>query len=259
MGLFNFPIIAYHQITPGVPARDPWKLNLSVQKFERQMHYLYEHRYRCISLMELLQLSSNRKRQRERSVALTFDDGYENFFTVAYPVLSRYGFTATVFLITDYIGKRSTREYEEGIPFLNWEQIKYLKDNGITFGSHTCKHPRLSQLSKAEVWHEISYSKKYLEDRLGEKIQLLAYPHGDSNPEIQEMVKEAGYEAACGVSRGRHHLFNLWRTECRTDDSLLSFRLKLTKFRYFKRWLREETIIGKNIRKFKHAIIRYKK
>jgi len=99
MGLFNFPIIAYHQITPGVPARDPWKLNLSVQKFERQMHYLYEHRYRCISLMELLQLSSNRKRQRERSVALTFDDGYENFFTLAYPVLSRYGFTATVFAI----------------------------------------------------------------------------------------------------------------------------------------------------------------
>ena len=198
--------------------------------------------------------SRNEQPYRSKSVVLTFDDGYENFLILAYPILRCYGFNATVFLITDFVGKRSDRKFEKGVPFLNWEQVKSLHKVGVSFGSHTCTHPDLPQLSDKQVWDELVSSKECIEDRLGERVELLAYPHGHSNPGIQQIAQAVRYEGACGVSRGRSSRFNLWRTKCRTNDTLLRFALQLTKLPYYVRHLREETAVGQFIRTAKHKI-----
>lgn len=101
---------------------------------------------------------------------------------------------------------------------------------------------------------ELVSSKNCLEEKLGEQIQVFAYPHGHSHFRIQKMVEAAGYEAAFGMSRGRYHRFNLWRTQCQTGDTLLNFIFQLTKWPYYRRHFREETKVGQIIRSIKHRI-----
>jgi peptidoglycan/xylan/chitin deacetylase (PgdA/CDA1 family) len=254
MNLNNIPIITYHQIASCDQPADPWHLTVSVRQFERQIRYLYDHGYKCVSLGKIWQAGGENQLFHRKNVVLTFDDGYENFFTLAYPILHRYGFTATVFLITDCVGKRSDREFERGVPFLTWEQVKSLYKDGVSFGSHTCTHPRLPLISRTQIWRELVSSKECIENRLGEKVNLLAYPHGHSNPEIQQMAEAAGYKAAFGISKGRRSRFNLWRTQCHTNDSLLSFIFQLTKWPYHTRHFREETNFGQFVRMVKHKI-----
>jgi len=247
------PILDYHQITKGDPRKDPGGLAVPVSQFERQMRYLHDHGYRCLSLMELLRPSGNKPPRRKKTFVLTFDDGYEDFFTQAYPILRRYRFTATVFLVTDRVGEQSDWEGEMSTPLLTWEQVEALHEDGISFGSHTCTHPWLTRLPNEQIWHELTASKERLEAKLDqEEIQLLAYPYGDSNREIQRMAMAAGYRAACGVARGRSGRFNLWRRLCYTDDSLLAFILKLTRWYRYPGWLREETVVGQFLREVKH-------
>ncbi|MBM4401303.1 MAG: polysaccharide deacetylase family protein [Crenarchaeota archaeon] len=83
---------------------------------------------------------------------------------------------------------------------LTWEQIQTLYKQGISFGSHTCTHPRLSRLSQDQSWHELIASKECLETRLNKEIPLIGYPHGDFNSAVQRMAMAAGYKAACGWS-----------------------------------------------------------
>jgi len=246
--LIDTPILTYHQITAETQPQDRWRLSVSAFQFERQMDYLHEHGYHALSLMELFPTPGKARRQKEKSVILTFDDGYENFYTHAYPIIRRHGFTATVFLITGQIGKRSDQEGETGVPYLNWDQVRSLHEDGITFGSHTRTHRRLCPLSDGEIRSEFVISKASLEDGLGVGIHLLAYPYGDSNFEIQKMATEAGYEAACGMAKGRSHRFNLWRTQCRSNDALLGFVARLSKWSRYTRWIKEETTIGRYLR-----------
>jgi peptidoglycan/xylan/chitin deacetylase (PgdA/CDA1 family) len=249
--LADTPILAYHQITKDDLPKDPSGFAVSVSQFERQMRYLHDHRHRCLSLMELLPPSGNKPHRQGKTFVLTFDDGYEDFLTQAYPILRRYGFTATVFLVTDHVREQSDWEGQRGTPLLTWEHVDALHEDGISFGSHTCTHPWLTRLSNEQIWHELVASKERLEAKLGQEIPLLAYPYGDSNSEIQRMAMAAGYKAACGVDRGRSGRFNLWRYPCRTNDSLPTFILKLTHWYRYPGWFREETVVGQFLREIK--------
>ena len=253
MFLIDIPILAYHQITPGIP---PMNLGyaVSVNQFKRQMGYLHKNGYVCLPLTELLRDSDNGRSRRRRTIALTFDDGYANFFTVVYPIIRDYGFTATVFLITDRIYGQRGLEREADNEYLTWEQIKALKQNSISFGSHTCTHPKLLSLSREEIERELCASKECLEFGLGEKIRWLAYPHGASTSEIQKMAEAAGYSAAFGMSRGRCGLFNIWRRACHRKDTLLTFIIRLNRWYHYPGYLRENTKVGRFIRKVKHQI-----
>ena len=141
MYLTNIPILAYHQIIPTTALEAASRLAVSVDQFERQMRYLYDHSYRCLSLKEFLSLPGSFRPQHEKAFALTFDDGYEDFFSQAFPILQRYGFSATVFLVTDLVGAKSKWEGEQGNRLLTWSQIETLHNAGVSFGSHTCTHP----------------------------------------------------------------------------------------------------------------------
>lgn len=252
MFLPDTPILAYHQIAPSLPRDGAGNFAVSTSQFERQMRYLHEHGYSCRSLGQLLRLSAKGRHWGSKTFALTFDDGYEDFFTQAYPILRRYGFTATVFLVTDHIGDQSNWGEETATPMLTWTQIKVLLAEGFSFGSHTCTHRRLTQLSAEEIQHELAASKARLTSELSQEINLLAYPHGDLNSEIQRIAMESGYQGACGVSRGESSRFNVWRRLCRGNDSMFAFVCKLTRWYSYPGWFREETAAGRMLRRIKH-------
>jgi peptidoglycan/xylan/chitin deacetylase (PgdA/CDA1 family) len=254
--VFDVPILVYHRIDSNAVVKDPWRYTVSIQRFQHHMRYLYDQGYHSLSLKEVLQSSRNERAHRIKGVAITFDDGYESFYTLAFPILKRFGFKATVFVVTDRIGEGNNHKTEGQTPFLNWKQVISLYIDGIEFGSHTCSHPRLSQLSSAEVRRELFSSKECLEDKLGTQIQVLAYPYGDSNLEVQQIASEAGYEAAYGIRGGKRGRLNIWRNQCRTNDTLLDFQIKLTKWPHYANLAREETSIGQFVRKVKHSIIR---
>ena len=248
------PILVYHQITPGNPPMNLGDFAISASQFERQMRYLSEHGYVSLPLTELLRKSDKRRLLRRRAVVLTFDDSYEDFFTVAYPILRGFNFMATVFVVTKRIRGKSDLERDVYGQYMTWEQIEALQKWGISFGSHTCTHPKLPHLSREEIWRELAGSKECLEARLGQEIKWLAYPYGVSTSEIQRMAEVVGYKAAFGVSRGRSSRFNIWRRLCRRDDTLMTFALRLNHWYHYVGHLREDTEVGRFLRKVKHRI-----
>jgi peptidoglycan/xylan/chitin deacetylase (PgdA/CDA1 family) len=239
------PILLYHGISEGNSAFDRYKMFVSSSIFEQHMQYLYDHRFRCRSLTELILPPKNGSMSVERSFALTFDDGYEDFILKAYPVLRRFRFTATVFLVTDQIGSRSRWGTAHEAPLLSWEQILFLQREGISFGSHTCTHRRLTEIPHTEVRDEMYRSREVMEKTLGRKVEFLAYPFGDSNNKIQAMAEEAGFSGACGVLEGKPNRFNMMRREIHSVDTLLPFRLKLTPFHRVPNWVRRKTALGR--------------
>ncbi len=246
----NTIILGYHRIVEGKSPKG--SLTLSVEQFAQQMHYLHTHGYQCLTLSNLLQLPESRRRQ-SKSLALTFDDGYLNFITQAYPILQRYGFNATLFIVTDYVGQLSSWNREEHTLLLTREQIKTLYNDGVAFESHTCTHPMLTQLPTQQIWHELTASKAYLEVLLDQEVRFIAYPYGDINEEVQKMAKAAGYQAACGIGTGQNGLFNLWRWLPRTSDSLLTFAFKISPLYRCLHHLKKETHMGRTIGRLMHS------
>jgi peptidoglycan/xylan/chitin deacetylase (PgdA/CDA1 family) len=248
------PILVYHHITPATPPKKFGNFAMSVNQFERQMRYLHEHQYVCLPLADLLQHSDKGSSLPKRTFALTFDDGYEDFFAIADPILRAFSFTATVFVVTDNINGQSDSKRVKYKQYLTWEQIEKLQQTGIIFGSHTCTHPMLPSLSREEIHRELAASKECLETRLGQEINWLAYPHGVSTSEIQKMAEVAGYKAAFGVSRGMSGRFNIWRRLCLRGDTLVTFSLRLNHWYHYPGHIREDTEVGRFLRKVKYRI-----
>ena len=126
------PILVYHEIK-SVDPRDVL-LNVTVRNFEAQMSYLKRHNYHVISLDELVASRGKGRAPAHHSIVLTFDGGYEDVYTRAFPVLKQYGFPATVFLVVRLVGKKG---------YLTWDQIKEMEKSGIIFGSHAITHAAL--------------------------------------------------------------------------------------------------------------------
>ena len=129
-----------------------------------------------------------------KPVVITFDDGWQSQYTNAFPLLQKYGDTATFFIYTNAIGQKH---------FLTWQQVKNLDAAGMTIGSHTESHPYLLKITaKQRLTEEIAGSKQIIESQLGKKINFFAYPFGHYNKTIIDAVKEAGYKAARSFYRG---------------------------------------------------------
>jgi peptidoglycan/xylan/chitin deacetylase (PgdA/CDA1 family) len=166
---------------------------------------------------------------------ITFDDGYLDFATYAFPLLKRYGFSAAVFVVTDFVGKTNywdrIFEYGEELPLLNWEQIKQLHAQGIEFGSHTLSHYPLTSLSPSEIVREATRSRAMMEHELGIPITTFAYPYGDFDPVVQRLIGQCGYDVAVSCRPGYSHfqdpLLQLSRIEISGTDSLQDFERKL--------------------------------
>jgi peptidoglycan/xylan/chitin deacetylase (PgdA/CDA1 family) len=208
----RIPILMYHSISDDPETGHPYYwINTKPPIFSEQMRFLYENDYQVIPIstaVEIIRAGNSKieilnskfeiqneeqptnklknqsstkfkeqnrpnkrnERNKPRYVVLTFDDGYLDFYTQAFPVLRQYGFTATVFLPTDYID--SSKPGLKGKYHLTWDLVRELSQSGIDFGSHTCSHPQLYELSPAEIESELRKSKETIEFQLKkEQIQ----------------------------------------------------------------------------------------
>ncbi|MBA3256276.1 MAG: polysaccharide deacetylase family protein, partial [Pyrinomonadaceae bacterium] len=134
------------------------------------------------------------------------DDGYRNVYTEAFPILEKYGFGATVFLISDYCGKDNdwpgNSPAFERRPLLSWSEIEEMRGHGFEFGAHTATHPDLTRVSIQQAEREITGSKAEIEDRLGVEARCFAYPYGKYNSEVQEIVRTQ-FLGACSTILGK--------------------------------------------------------
>lgn len=186
-------ILVYHSISSTNPHyKKNQEYMIPKVTFERQINYL-KKKYRVISLKEFVENLKKNNNMTSDYIAITFDDGYIDNFLEAVPVLKKHNMPAIFFLVLGFIGKRY---------YLNWNEILKMQNDGFEFGYHTLSHPYLTKLSDDEARQEILVSKVMLEDKLGTKIRYFAYPYGDFNEQIVQIVKDAGYEAAVAVIDG---------------------------------------------------------
>ncbi len=191
---YVLPIVMYHSVAPVVPKGNV--LTVSVDAFEKQMSFLKKHHYNVVALEAVKGYVSGKKIIPGRTIALTFDDGYKDNYTYAFPVLKKYNFPATIFIIVSEVGRPGR---------LNWEEIKEMRDSGlITFGSHTLTHPFLTSLqSSEELKKEIAGSRVALEAQLGRPVEIFSYPSGRFNARVIQAVKDAGYQEAVVTNPGK--------------------------------------------------------
>jgi peptidoglycan/xylan/chitin deacetylase (PgdA/CDA1 family) len=179
------PVLMYHTIDPNGDDTSPY---ISPAIFEKQMDFLARHHYNVVAPEEVVAYASKKEKMPWRTVAITADDGFENFYTYAFPLLKKYNLKATVFMATDKIG-------EPGM--LNWRELREMSDSGlVTIGSHTKSHPWLPTISVDEdrLREELAGSKKRLEDGLGRRVDFICYPNGGFNDLIKETARRAGYK-----------------------------------------------------------------
>jgi len=217
-------------------------MNVLPSEFEKQLRWLrnsYRNSYRVISLDEGVRSLKDGELPSSPSVAITFDDGYENNYRVAYPILKKMELPATVFLLTaeGEQGRRTT--HLEGNPlqgsrYLSWEEVKEMEQSNIHFGSHGETHTQLKDLPLEPLRREISVSKQKIEKELQGSVRFFSYPYGtfkDFDRRAAALVQEAGYDAACSAVFGMNGLksnpFALRRIGIEASDTLFTLRAKL--------------------------------
>jgi peptidoglycan/xylan/chitin deacetylase (PgdA/CDA1 family) len=212
------PILMYHSISDQASARfQPFVVPPA--HFAEQMDYLRQAGYVPLTVSQWV---TGRAMwgagQQQRPIVLTLDDGFADFDTQALPVLRRYGFGATLFVTTGFVGGTSrwlASEGEAARELLGWRQLAEIAREGIEIGAHTHSHPELDMLSLALARAEILESKRSLESHLGQTVLTFAYPYGYSTTGVRAAVREAGFQSACVVgyamSSAREDVFALSR------------------------------------------------
>jgi peptidoglycan/xylan/chitin deacetylase (PgdA/CDA1 family) len=166
------------------------------------MRLLKDRQFNIVSLKTLVTLIRKKQPLPDKTVAITFDDGFSNLHSVAYPILKSCGFTATIFLVPSYCGKNNQwLGQPKGIPILDlldWKRIREMNDDGFDFGAHTMEHADLSTLPAERAREEIVNSKLAIQERLERPVRFFAYPYGSVTREIRSIVSDE-FSGACSV------------------------------------------------------------
>lgn len=197
------PILCYHHFAEN--CKSP--LCAPTHILDQQMRYLKDNHYRVISLSELLDFLNYRHAIPKRSVLITIDDGYRSAYNIAYPILKKYGFTATLFIYTNFVGVSKNA--------ITWDQLREMKADGFEIESHTISHCDLTKKMKGEatkaymerIKKELFVSKQILDEKLEQDTIGLAFPYGRYNQRVLNMCDEAGYRLSLSVRRGGNPFF----------------------------------------------------
>ena len=213
------PILLYHSIAEdSSPAFQKWVV--SPFEFKNQMRYLYENEYTPFTVSEFVALqSSSTQYVPQKPVLITFDDGFEDFYTNAVPIMAKYDFASTLYITTSFINGTSLWLASEGEvhrKMLTQEQVQELPFHRVECGAHTHTHPQLDLQERSEAKEEIMKSKTSLESYLNLEVKSFAYPHGHYDQTVRSIVKETGFSSACAVKHAMSH----WE-----DDSLALSRI----------------------------------
>jgi peptidoglycan/xylan/chitin deacetylase (PgdA/CDA1 family)/SAM-dependent methyltransferase len=230
----RLPILMYHRVAPTGSATMN-RYRVTPEAFEEQLRYLRDAGFYSVAWEDWQAAVAARRPLPGRAIAITFDDGYLDFLHYAWPLLKQYGFTATVFLVTEHVGGSNIWDAaygEEVLPLLGWSEIRQLQDEGVEFGSHSATHSHLTALSVAEVVQEAARSKSILKRQLGMSVEIFAYPYGEFDPVIQHLIGACGYtfglSCRSGLSQFQDELLALPRIEVMGSDSLQEFVAKLS-------------------------------
>jgi peptidoglycan/xylan/chitin deacetylase (PgdA/CDA1 family) len=186
----TLPILMYHYVrTPPSMVSDwlGYKLSVSPADFTTQMDWLSQHGYHPIDFNDVRAYFAGRQPLPANPVVITFDDGYADLYTTAYPILAAHGFKAVAYIVSGFVGRT---------PYVSAPQVVQMDNNGIEIASHTVNHADLARSSNASVMRELVDSKRWLEHLLGHPIVDFAYPSGMFNGQVVADVMKAGYDTA---------------------------------------------------------------
>ena len=191
MNLKRSCILTYHSLDASGSV-----ISIQPEVFRAQMACLAEVRVPVVPLHAVRDIPG--------SIAITFDDGFRNFFRHALPALQQYRFPATVFVVSEHCGGRNdwpTQPRNTGLPALElmrWSEVEETSRAGIDIGCHTATHPHLGQLAASEIDKELTTSRAAIQERIGRPVRTFAYPYGESTPTVREAVR-GHFEWACGA------------------------------------------------------------
>lgn len=186
----KIPILMYHYVQDGINDND---LVVPKGKFREQMKYLKENGYTTLSMDELLFCLTSKVDVPSKPVAITFDDGYEDNYTDAYPILKEFGLKATIFMISKRVDQPR---------FLTSQEVLELDKNMVNIESHTANHKELAKMTFDMQMAEFRESKSELEKLLGRPVKYVAYPNGSFNNDTIRAVKMADYNMGFSTIRG---------------------------------------------------------
>ncbi|MHB8611828.1 MAG: polysaccharide deacetylase family protein [Candidatus Dormibacteraceae bacterium] len=186
----TLPILMYHYIRTPPSMRSDWmgyKLSVSPADFTTQMDWLLQHGYHPIDFNDVRAYFAGGQPLPANPIVITFDDGYADLYTTAYPILAAHGFKAVAYIVSSFVGRPR---------YVSAQQVVQMDNNGIEIASHTVCHANLARLSNASVLREVVDSKSWLEHLLGHPVVDFAYPSGMFNRQVVTDVMLAGYDTA---------------------------------------------------------------
>ncbi len=225
-GKKEIPVLMYHRVVRDKKEAGREGIYVTQSKFEWQMRYLFKKGYKTITFNEY-------KGYEDKAVILTFDDGYEDNYTIAFPILRKYNFKAVIFLVPGLKENLWDKDkpWEPSVKLLSEEQILEMSRYGFEFGSHSLTHSHLTKISEEEAVEEIFKSKEKLERLLKCKVISFAYPYGELNEKIKDIVKRAGYKYGVAGDAGPpfidDDLFCIRRVQVFPNTSRSSFKRKI--------------------------------
>ena len=222
----------YHKVDRILPGTRYPGNHVLPEAFDEQLAELRRWNYQSITLEQWIAYKEKRAGLPRRPSIITFDDGYRSTYLTAWPILRRYGFSATVFLVASLIGKTNAWDVDERQePLLNESEIREMQSGAITFGSHTQSHRALTRIPLEEAARELADSRKILESLLDRPVTALCYPFAKQNRTIRALARKAGYNAAVvgrgGTNRVWTDQYALRRIKVDTSTTISELRRKL--------------------------------
>ena len=214
------PILMYHNLRdlPGNASELQRTWTVAPSAFEAQVKWLAEHRFHTITMAQLVAHLKRQSPLPTKPLIISFDDCWEEQYTVAFPILKKYNFIGTFFVYTNPLDRKS---------YLTWAQLQEMSAAGMDIQAHTLTHPHLRAIASLEAQTEISESKKILESKLKKPVVALSYPFGEYNASVIEMLKRAGFESAVTLAAGYRQradeLYTLHRIRVSYPDTLDEF------------------------------------
>ncbi|WP_415407425.1 polysaccharide deacetylase family protein [Sulfurovum sp. CS9] len=236
---YRYPrILMYHMIRDSIPGKKFNSLRVSPEDFETQIKYLYDNGWQTYTMSEVM---AQKEHLADKSIVITFDDGYQDNLTNALPILKKYGFKATIYLVNDrhdrdWSGYRKAKNEGAGLkeePKLSDDEVNELLDSGlIEIGAHTLTHANLKNLDESESQKEICISKEQIEAQFQTVCHSFAYPFGLYGPKDEKIVADCGYSNAVTTKVGIVDLndcdpFDIPRVTVSGKDNFFAFYLKL--------------------------------
>ena len=216
-GEATVPVLLYHHVVSDDKATSDYCYCVSITNFQAQMSWLSEHGYTGIPVTRLVDVLQNGGQLPPKPVAITFDDGMQDIYTIAFPIMQHYGFSGTLFLIADWIN---------GEGLMNTAEVQEMISNGWEIGSHSMTHFDLTS-DYSQLRYQLFDSKHMLEEMFGVPVNTLAYPFGLFNTNVVKKVSAYGYKAAFALGRGyiqsANEIFDLTREEVHESYDMSQF------------------------------------